>query len=198
MKNINNFIFERLKLTAQSQILTPNPDELDGDNVYTLYDDVEIKKNNGNTSFLEDARCLAMDDCDEAFQYINKHSGKNHDIYGFVVFKDKSITQNKTDKEFERNMRYVHNDLFNITSKILYYFDDGASKEEYTIKLVSGHLEINITNKGTYYIYALSSKGYEQTEKWYNTPESLDPNETSEGLKFLLNADMVLPMYINA
>ena len=175
MKQLNNFINEKLKINSKSKIGGYDPDILN-DDLYLLYDDTDEYKN--------DETC--WEDTLKTLKQINNNYN------GFVVCRWESLTEIKNKKRhIDHYVNDYSYDLEEIQNRIITGKDFG-----YRIRLVYGHLEIDCMNSGsvaTYYIYALNDKTFEKVEEWFNTPESLD-NEDDLNLNFLYERGNILPI----
>jgi hypothetical protein len=171
MKQIVEFIQEKLQITKDSKIGAYNPDNLNAENDL-LYDS-------------EDEDDVAYDDFMDELDTINK------EFNGFVVCKWSPLSKIK---DFDKYINDWSDDLEEISKRIMDGRDLG-----YEVRLVGGHLEFDCINSGsraTYYVYALNDEAAEKIEEWFDTPESLDGNEDKDKLKFLFQKGNILPIEI--
>ncbi len=160
MKNINNFILEKLNLSKTKNIV--DLDDLNGDKI-VLYDSTADFEEEDDESYM-------WDDCNEELSRIN------NEYSGFIAFKFNSIMKSKeiADKKHQDVEPYeVQEVLTDITERIMDGKDAG-----YAVRLVGGHMEIDCINSGnrsTYYIYALTSEGYDRVSSYWEGDEE-EPN----------------------
>lgn len=173
MKQLKEIIFEKLKINKNSKSIH-NVDDLTNDDI-TLYDDQECDD--------EDMQDMQWDYCQNILNEINKK------FDGFVVCRWKSLTKST---DLEKSINDYSADLDCIKERIITGKDLG-----YEVKIVKGHLEFYCVNSGsraTFYVYALSNKGYELIKQYFDEPESLDVDSTEDKLKFLFDDGIILPI----
>lgn len=153
MENLSNFITEKLQIN--SKIKSKN-DDLD----YLTDDDFVLWNSDDNSG-------------DEYIDYIDDLYNEIEHKYDYFIYTrfdslstlfDKYYNKNKNINTLIDNIDY--NEYFKkITQKIITGRDYG-----YEIKLVRGHIEIDCINSGscgTYYIYAITYKGYIDVDDWF-------------------------------
>ena len=164
MKELNNYILEKLNKINRSSTFTYNPDDLNNDNII-LYSDL------GD----EDEQDSIWSQCKHKLDEIN-------DVYdGFIAFKRKPISE--TDLTDDFCLKDLNTDLEDLVNEYITGNDAG-----YEVRLKGGHLEIDCINSGsrmTYYIYALDQEIYDFVDDWYQGEE--EPKD----LTFLLNEDAI-------
>lgn len=161
MKTIHNYIAEKLKLGKNLNIKF-NLDELIDQNI-TLYDSTSDFEEEDDESVMWDDCVDAIDNISEKYNY-------------FIAFQYESIMKAKETaiKKHENVEPYkISEALREITEYVMSGKDMG-----YAVRLVGGHMEIDCINSGsrsTYYIYALSSEGYDRVSAYWEGDES-EPN----------------------
>ena len=160
MKELNAYILEKLKINKYSQYKF-NPDNIEGGSNRLIYSDIDSEK-------AEETDGDGIRDC---MNIIN-----DNNTGGFIVFKFDSISDSKN---FNKSAYDLNLSLLDIFEKIITGKDLG-----YEIRIKDGHLEfdcINSGSRGTYYIYALSSEGYQVAE------DTLDEDDNDRNWSWLFD-----------
>ena len=154
MKQLNIYISEKLKIDKDSKSKF-NPDFLEGGNKNRLiYSDVD----NENAE-IDNTENDASDDLWTNFDVINDNIRDG----AFLTFQFDSIS----DAKDKHKAAY---DVDNSLTRTLERIIDGKDLG-YEVRIKDGHLEVDCINsgsRGTYYIYGLTKKGYEELDEWCN------------------------------
>ena len=151
MKQINNFIQEKLKVNSKSKINEYDPDFLNN------FTEVIYSEDDEDTDY--------WNYCESELKRINKNYS------GFVVTRWNSISQIK---DFDKDVNDYSDDLEEIKDRIITGKDLG-----YEVRVSHGHLEfdcINSGSRGTYYVYALKDTAYADIEAWFDGEEDENGN----------------------
>jgi len=148
MKKINTYIIEKFKISKDINF-NFSPDEMGGRDILLYSDEPD-----------DEGESQADND------YMNKILKKIDSEYtGFISFRDGITTKGPVNnKNLEVRFISINNDLFDIWYKLVDGKDYG-----YEVKLSHGRLKIDAINSGsraTFYIYALSEKGYNKLMSW--------------------------------
>lgn len=156
MKQLNNFIIEKLKINKDIKVNNYNPDELNNQN--------ELFYDSEDTSLVEESDYI-IDDI-------------NNNAEGFFCCRYDSLSKiyGKSEKVFEDTLYEICVDLHDMFEKVITGKDAG-----YEGRIKGGHIEIDCINSGsrsTYYIYSINKRGYDELCAWFEAGweevESLD------------------------
>ena len=168
MKKLNTYIIEKLKINKSAQYKS-NPDYIEGGSNRLIYSDVDS----------ENAEETEGDEMWYRMDVIND----NHDG-GFISFQYDSISDSDN---FNKSAYDLNQSLTEMLKKIIDGKDLG-----YEVRTKDGHLEVDCINSGsraTYYIYALSSEGYQIAD------DELDENDNKRNWSWLFDEKNFEPIY---
>ena len=167
MKKLNTYILEKLKINKSVQYKF-NPDYIEGGSNRLIYSDVDS----------ENAEETDGDQMWSCMDVIND----NHS--GFIIFQFDSISDSK-------NLNKSVYDYNQSLTKMLFKIIDGKDLG-YEVRTKDGHLEVDCINsgsRGTYYIYALSSEGYQIAD------DVLDEDDNKRNWAWLFDEKNFEPIY---
>ena len=162
MKQLTQYIQEKLKINSKSKINVYNPDFLNNIEE-VIYDD------EGDEHELDSK----WNYCESELKRINKNYS------GFIVAKWDPLSELE---DFDNNIS-LSSDLEDIKDDIISGKDLG-----YEVRLSHGHLEIDCINSGsraTYYVYALKDTAYADVELYFDG-EGEDENGDPIDIKKIL------------
>ena len=151
MKTLNTFITEKILINKQTNIGF-DPDNLECDDKF--YENAILYNSENNEDEDEDATEY------EDFEHLMWETNDLNE--GFIVTKFESLSKTKN---IEKVIKDCSDNLPKLIENIITGKDLG-----YEVRSVNGHLEIDCINsgsRGTYYIYALSQKGYQDINNWF-------------------------------